>query len=85
MLTLPQTRSTHLVLMADGVKAFLSSVGMGHHFSMFQTRGYDDESNIPHLTVPDLQSIGVIDPLEIIVILKAGELIRRRLQKRGKG
>lgn len=63
--------------MADGVKMFLSSVGMERHFSMFQTRGYDDEANIPHLTVSDLQNIGVIDPMEIIIILKAGELLIR--------
>ena len=59
--------------MADGVKTFLSSLGMDHHFDMFQTRGYDDEADIPHLSVSDLQTIGVINPMEIIIILKAGE------------
>ena len=59
--------------MADGVKAFLTSLGMDHHFDMFQTRGYDDEADIPHLSVSDLQTIGVINPMEIIIILKAGE------------
>jgi hypothetical protein len=59
--------------MADGVKIFLCSIGLGHHFQVFHTKGYDEESDIPHLTVSDLNSVGITNPSEINRILKAGE------------
>ncbi|XP_076470297.1 uncharacterized protein LOC143300475 [Babylonia areolata] len=64
--------------MAGGITDFLMSVGMGRHLNMFHMRGYDDESDIPYLNLSDLQTVGITDPSEIIVILKAAHSYKQR-------
>ncbi|KAL8615328.1 hypothetical protein ACOMHN_038067 [Nucella lapillus] len=64
--------------MAGGIKDFLTSIGMGRHVGMFHMRGYDHEADIPHLNVSDLQTIGITDPMETIILLKAAHSYKHR-------
>lgn len=61
--------------MSDALRDFLAAIGLEHHFNMFLTRGFDEESDIAHLTVDDLRTIGIENSSDIHCILKAGKYI----------
>ncbi|PVD20645.1 hypothetical protein C0Q70_18803 [Pomacea canaliculata] len=59
--------------MSDALRDFLAAIGLEHHFNMFLTRGFDEESDIAHLTVDDLRTIGIENSSDIHCILKAAQ------------
>ncbi|RUS86966.1 hypothetical protein EGW08_005291 [Elysia chlorotica] len=46
--------------MMDGVKVFLHKLGMLQYYDMFVTKGYDLESDLPHITAKELQDVLMI-------------------------
>lgn len=60
--------------MTDGVRVFLAGFGMTKYYDMFKTKGFDDESDIPHLTTYDLEdTIMVSDQADRATILAHGK------------
>ena len=58
--------------MTDGVKLFLTGLGLRQHFEMFAAKGFDAEDDIRWLCEDDLNSMYIVDQSARLKILDAG-------------